>query len=348
MELWKSSLMKQGRKMILIILVCIVTLGIAICIGSVSLYPKDILLVIGHKVWNLTLPETMSATKVSILWDIRIPREITAFLVGGALAVSGSVMQSILKNPLASSYTLGVSSGASLGAALVIGGLIQIPISPFFALPLVGFLFGLATVFVAIFLSNRFHTGLHSPTVILVGIVLSLFINAILTVISALKRDSMQQLINWQMGSFSSRGWSHVMVILPITIIATIFIFYFHKEMDILTFGTETAQTMGVNTGRVKFILLILSTILTGTAVCFTGVIGFVDLIAPHIVRKLFGPSHKYLIPMSILLGGAFMTISDTIARTILSPLELPVGAVTALIGAPFFAYIFFHKGGKG
>lgn len=336
----------KHRRIILVVMVCIFTLGITICIGSVPISLMDIVRVAGYKLFDLPLPDHISGTMVSILWDIRIPRGITAFFVGGALAVSGSVMQSILRNPLASSYTLGVSSGASLGAALVIAGVIQIPLSNFLTLPFVGFLFGFLTVILAVLMANKFDTGLHNPTVILIGMVLSLFITAILTLISALRRESMQQLVYWQMGSFSARGWKHVMVVVPVALIVTVFIFWFHKEMDILTFGEEAAMTMGVDTKKTKFILLILSTILTGTAVCFTGIIGFVDLIAPHVVRKIFGPDHKYLVPMSGLLGGAFMAISDTVARTILSPLELPVGAITALIGAPFFAYIYFHKRG--
>lgn len=339
--------MKNSYKISIVILVCLCALGIAICVGSVFIQPREVLQVMGFKLFKLPYTKEFNKTIVSILWDIRTPRAINSFFVGAALAVSGSVMQSILRNPLASSYTLGVSSGASLGASLVISGIIQIPLSNFFTLPLVGFIFGLLTVLLAVFLANKFDIGLHNSTIVLIGMVLSLFVNAVLTLISALKRENMQQLIYWQMGSFSSRGWAHAAILVPVTILMIIIIVRDRRELDILTFGEEAATTMGVNTKAVKLRLLIFSTLLTGVAVCFTGIIGFVDLIAPHVVRKLFGPEHKYLIPISALFGGAFMAIADTVARTILSPLELPVGAITALIGAPFFAYIYFRKRGN-
>lgn len=339
--------MKNKNKLLIVIVACMISLISAICIGSVSLTPLDVLKVFGLKLFHIPiLGENFNNVTISILWDIRIPRAICSFFVGAALAVSGSVMQSILRNPLASSYTLGVSSGASLGASLIITGIISLPFSSYLAMPIVGFVFGLGTVLLAVYLANRFDTGLHNPTIILIGMVLSLFVNALLTLISALRRENIQQLVYWQMGSFSSRGWKHADIIVPVTILLSIIILAYAKEMDILTFGEETAYAIGVDTKKVKLRLLILSTILTGTAVSFTGIIGFVDLIAPHMVRKLFGPDHKYLIPCSALIGGAFMAIADTTARTILSPLELPVGAITALIGAPFFAYIYFRKRG--
>lgn len=336
--------MKTSKKLIIIFLVCIVTLGGAICIGSVRLSIIDIIRVLGYKLFHRNLPESFSPTTVAILWNLRIPRALCAFFVGAALAVSGSVMQSVLQNPLASSYTLGVSSGASLGAALVITGLIQLPISSFISLPIVGFVFGLGTVFLAVILTKKLDQGFQNQTVILVGMVLGLFVNALLTIVSALSKESLQLLITWQMGSFSSRGWKYVGILFPITGIATLLIMRYHKEMDMLTFGEDTAITMGVDTKKIKLKLFILSALLTGISVCFTGIIGFVDLIAPHVVRKIFGPNHKLLIPVSALFGGAFMMASDTVARTILSPLELPVGAITAIIGAPFFGYIYFRK----
>lgn len=336
--------MKTTKKIIIILLVCLVTLGGAICIGSVRLSLSDVMHVLLNKLFGIKLPETFASTTVAILWNLRIPRALCAFFVGAALAISGSTMQSVLQNPLASSYTLGVSSGASLGAAIVITGLISIPISSFILLPIVGFVFGLGTVFLAVFITKKLDQGFQNQTVILVGMVLGLFVNALLTIVSALSKESLQLLITWQMGSFSSRGWKYVAIIGPITAIASLFIMRYHKEMDMLTFGEDTASTMGVDTKKVRLKLFILSALLTGISVCFTGIIGFVDLIAPHVIRKIFGPNHKLLLPMSAIFGGAFMMVADTIARTVLSPLELPVGAITALIGAPFFGYIYFRK----
>src|SRR5690606_2126283 len=281
---------------------------------------------------------------ISIVWRLRIPRTILAFIVGGALAVSGTVMQSVLKNPLASSYTLGVSSGASVGAGIVIITGISIPVIGMFTLPVFGLIFGLLTVFFAVSFTARLDKNMSNNTIILVGMVFSLFINAILTLMSALGREHIQQLIFWQMGSFSSREWSSVLILMPIVIIGVIILMRYSRELDLMTFGEEQASAVGVETTKIKWILLGLSASLTGSAISFVGVIGFIDLIAPHVVRKIFGSSHKIVIPMSMFIGGAFMVICDLIARTIVSPSELPVGAITALVGAPFFAHVYFSK----
>ena len=146
------------------------------------------------------------------------------------------------------------------------------------------------------------------------------------------------------MGSFSGRDWSHVAILFPVVLLGCLALLLFTREMDIMTFGEEQAMAVGVELKKVKLTLIILSAVLTGTSVAFVGVIGFVDLIAPHVVRKLFGSTHRLVVPVSILFGGTFMTVADLLARTVISPSELPVGAITALVGAPFFAYIFFKK----
>ena len=330
-------------------MVCIsfVILVVGVVIGSVYVSPGDILSVMQHKIFGADLPDTIKPSTAAIVWNLRFPRALLAFIAGGALSVSGAVMQSVLRNPLASSYTLGVSSGASLGACIVIFSGLSIPFISIFTLPLMGFVFGLATILLAVAVASRLDGQMQNNTIILVGMVFSLFVNAATVLLSAMSREHMQRLIFWQMGSFSMKDWSTVFILAPIVIAGTIFIVHHHRELDIMTFGEEQAQTMGVNLKRVKWILLIAAAALTGSAIAFVGVIGFVDLVAPHIVRRLVGSSHKYVIPMSAVFGGAFMVVCDLVARTVVSPSELPVGAVTALIGAPFFAYIYFGKKSK-
>jgi iron complex transport system permease protein len=265
--------------------------------------------------------------------------------------MSGAVCQSILRNPLASPYILGVSSGASLGAGLIIISGIAIPLLGAFTLPLTGFVFGLLTVFFVAAFSSRIDKSMSNNTIILCGMVLSLFLNALLTMLSAIFSDDLRRIVLWQMGSFAMRGWSYVHMILPFMIIGVLGILRYTKEMDILSFGDEQAQSAGVETGALRKKLLALCAILTGGAVALSGVIGFVDLIAPHAARKISGSNHRYLIPMSFILGGSLMVVTDLIARTVISPSELPVGAITALIGAPFFAWIYFRRrrtGGGG
>lgn len=313
-------------------------------IGSVYVALPDALYITMHKLFGITLPDRIEPMTVSIFWNIRVPRALVSFFVGGALAVSGAVMQSLLQNPLASSYTMGVSSGSAVGAALIIISGIQTFALRSILLPLTGFIFALLTVFFVILFSSRIDRNIHSYTIILIGMVISLFVSAMLTLIAALFPDHSQQIYFWMMGSFSARNWSHVLIIIPVSIIVTFIIMLFSRELDIMTFGDDQAMSIGVNTRHKKILLIMLTALLTGVSVAFTGTIGFIDLVAPHAVRRIFGARHKAVIPMSFLFGGAFMSVMDLIARTLLSPREIPVGAVTALLGAPFFIILFFKK----
>ncbi|WP_283595259.1 FecCD family ABC transporter permease [Paraclostridium bifermentans] len=322
-------------------------ISIGTSIGSSNIHILDTMSIILNKVINLQLREGIEPKDISIIWSLRLPRVLLAFMVGGCLAVSGSVVQSILKNELASPYTLGVSSGASLGAGLVIVLGISIPFLGQLTLPLIGFLCGLITVYGVIVFSSKIDKTMANNTIILAGMVFSLFVNALLTTLTALFSEDIKSISLWQMGSFSMKGWSYVRVLIPFLIIGVIGVLRYTKEMDILTFGEEQAKAVGVDTNRVKKHLFIHSAILTGSAVALSGTIGFVDLIAPHMVRRVFGSKHKYVIPMSFVFGGSLMVITDLIARTIVSPAELPVGSITAIIGAPFFAYVYFSKGKK-
>ena len=281
---------------------------------------------------------------ISIIWKIRLPRAILAFIVGGALAASGAVMQSVLKNPLASSFTLGVSSGASLGAGLVIVSGFALPLFARFTLPAAGLLFGLLTVYLAVTFAEKVDKNMANNTIVLVGMVFSLFINAMLTLMIAMSKEHVQRLTFWQMGSFSLKEWGDVAILLPMVVIGVLILMRYVSELDIMTFGEEQAMAIGVDLQKMKWLLLGLSAALTGSAISFAGVIGFVDLVAPHVVRRVFGSSHRTVIPMSVLFGGSLMVICDLMARTLIPMSELPVGAITALIGAPFFAYVYLSK----
>jgi iron complex transport system permease protein len=292
---------------------------------------------------GIALPGHVKETTAAILWDLRLSRALLAFAAGAALSASGAVIQSVMRNPLASSYTLGVSSGASLGACLVIFYGASLPVASSASLPVMGFIFGLGTIFLALAVSGRLDGQMRNNTVILGGMVFSLFINAVTTLMSIMARDHAQQLLLWQMGSFSMRGWPPVYILMPVAVIGVLFITHYNRELDIMTFGEGPAMTMGVNLRVVKRVLLVAAAALTGAAIAFCGIIGFVDLVAPHIVRKIFGAPHRYAVPMSAVIGGAFMVLCDLAARIITPVGELPVGAVTAIIGAPFFAFVYFR-----
>ncbi|WP_024620945.1 FecCD family ABC transporter permease [Metaclostridioides mangenotii] len=330
------------------ILVSIAFAFFIICVGTslgssnISIYDTTVIII--DKIFNLPVQNHIDAKNISIVWKLRLPRVLLAFIVGGCLSISGAVVQSILKNQLASPYTLGVSSGASLGAGIVIITGLSIPIISGFTLPIVGFIFGLITVYSVIVFSNKIDKTMSNNTIILCGMVFSLFVNALLTTLTALFSNELKAVSLWQMGSFAMKGWLYVRLILPFFIIGTLGVLRYTKEMDILTFGEEQAKSVGVDTQSVKKKLFIFSSILTGGAVSLSGTIGFVDLIAPHVARKIVGSSHRYVIPMSFIVGGSLMVVTDLIARTIVSPSELPVGAITAIIGAPFFAWVYFKK----
>jgi len=335
---------QNNKAILLLILLTFLILCIGTSIGGANTSIKDILSIIVYKIFGIPLSKGIDNNDVAIIWNLRLPRVLLAFIVGGSLSVSGAVVQSVLKNPLASPYTLGVSSGASLGIGLLIVSGFSIPFMGKLTMPIVGFLCGIVTVFAIVKFSSIVDKGMSNTTIILSGMVFSLFFNAILTTITALYSENIKSIILWQMGSFSMKGWSYVKIGTPFFIMGITGVIFYCKEMDILSFGEEQAKSVGVDTRRIKRNLLVFSAILTGSAVALSGTIGFVDLIVPHLVRRMFGAKHRIVIPICIIFGGCFMVITDLVARTIIVPSELPVGAITALIGAPFFAYIYFKK----
>jgi len=324
-------------------------LVLGIGIGSVFIPIGDTLRILKSFLFGGSLPEAVDELYFGLVTGIRLPRAITAFLAGAALAVSGTVMQSVLKNPLASSYGLGVSSGAGLGAAIVMIYGAAAGWLGNFLLPVAGTLFGLASVAASMGMASRIDRNLSNNTIILSGMVISLFLNAMMNLLAAANPQYTHQILLWQLGSFSGRGWDAIGILAAVTLICVLFFQGHSREMDVMSFGDEQALSVGVDLKREKWLLIGVTALLTGTAVSFVGVIGFVDLIAPHVVRRFFGASHRWVLPMSALFGGGFMALCDLAGRTLASPNEIPVGSITALIGAPFFLYVYFasRKGGR-
>jgi iron complex transport system permease protein len=330
-------------KIIIAAVVSFILLCVSAGLGTSQISPIETLQVIVNNILHLQSTKIPESTAI-IIWKLRLPRVLLAFLAGGCISISGAVFQSVLKNQLASPYILGISSGASLGAGLVMAGSITLPILGAFTMPLAGFVFGLLTVFLVLVFSAKLDSSLSNNTVILCGMVFSLFVNAILTTLISLFREELKTLVIWQMGSFAMKGWLYVQLLIPFFVIGTVGILFKCREMDLLTFGEDEAASAGVAVEQVKKQLFFHGAVLTGSSVALSGTIGFVDLIAPHVARSIVGSNHRYVVPMSFFIGGALMTVSDLIARTVVSPSELPVGAVTAIIGAPFFAYVYFRK----
>lgn len=329
-------------KMILLAGVALVALLLGIGIGSVYVAPGDILAIISGRLFGTPLPEALPASYSAMVLNLRLPRVLLAFLTGAALAACGTVMQSVLQNPLASPFGLGVSSGAGLGAAIVIVSGLSVAGLGTFLLPSVSLLFALGTVFLTVWVASRLDRGMSNTTIILIGMVLSLFCSAIMNLLATTSPQNAQRLQLWQLGSFSMKEWSAVWVLGPVLAVVFLFFLCHARKLDVMSFGEEQARAMGVDLRKTKWILMIAIAVLTGTAVSFVGVIGFVDLIAPHVVRRWFGAVHRRVLPASALFGGTFLVLCDLAARTLASPREIPIGSITALLGAPFFLYIFF------
>lgn len=211
-----------------------------------------------------------------------------------------------------------------------------------FLMPAVSLIFALGTVLLVLFLSAKLDRGMSNVTVILVGMVISLFCNAVISLLATSSPAHAQRIQLWQLGSFSMREWSAVWALLPVTILISLYFLRYAEELDVMTFGEEQAQAMGVDLRKVKGRLMTAVAVLVGTAVAFVGIIGFVDLIVPHMARRFFGAAHRRLVPACALLGGTFLVLCDLAARTLTPPHEIPIGSITALLGAPFFLYLFF------
>ncbi|MDD5593960.1 MAG: iron chelate uptake ABC transporter family permease subunit [Candidatus Margulisbacteria bacterium] len=284
--------------------------------------------------------------KSEILWQIRLPRIILAALLGLLLSVSGVILQGILRNPLADPYVLGISAGGAIGAAVSIAAGAQFVIFGMSSVPVAAFVTSLLAVFVVYKLSQV--AGKTSPeTLILAGVALSAFCAAILSLIIILS-GNLQSIYFWLLGSLSSASWSNVVTVIPYTIFGVAVAYFFSKELNALLLGEEMAQTLGVDVERTRLMLIGTASLMTAAAVSVSGLVGFVGLIVPHFIRLLIGPNHRFLIPISALSGMLLLVVADTIARTILSPTEIPIGIIMALIGAPFFLYLLRRRRVEG
>ncbi|WP_175496231.1 FecCD family ABC transporter permease [Psychrobacillus psychrotolerans] len=288
------------------------------------------------------------AIATNIVWKIRMPRVVLAGLVGASLAIAGAAFQSLLKNPLADPYTLGVSSGASVGAVATLFFGISIPFLGIFTLPVFSMVGALVTMLLVISFAKLVDRGMKMETIILTGIIFSSFLGSVISLMIALTGEELRQIIGWLLGSVSMRGWSFVQMALPFVIIGTFLLWINRRELNAMLFGEERAKHLGVDVKKRKMMILIGGSMLTGTAVSVSGTIGFVGLVVPHMTRLLFGSDNRHVLPLSFINGASLLIICDLVSRTIISPTELPIGVITAFIGAPVFAFIFFKQRKKG
>jgi len=282
----------------------------------------------------------------TIIMQVRLPRVVLAVLVGAALALAGAGFQGVLRNPLADPYTLGVATGSSVGAAFIILFGLQMWIG-IWTVPAVSFATGLFTLFLVLRLA--YYKGrMELETLILAGVVIQAFFGSMVSFMVSLSKSAVNEIVFWMMGSLSMRGWNYTLIVLPYVVIGAIVLISLSRELNLFALGERQAMHLGVNVQRTKLIVLIISTLMTAAAVSVSGVIGFVGLVVPHLVRMITGPDNRIVVPVSAFVGGIYVLWSDTIARMALNPKEIPLGVVTAFIGAPFFAYLLWKRKAKG
>ena len=322
---------------------CALLLGLFI--SSVQFPIMTILHIVLEKSFGLGWLENIPRNEELIIWNIRLPRVLLALCVGASLSLAGAAFQGLLRNPLADPYTIGVSSGAALGAVFVLFFQFTIIGLGSFTLPVVSIISGFITLMIVFGLVRLSSRSLAIETIVLAGIIVGSFIGAFTSLLISLgDRDSMTQIMYWLYGSVGMRGWSHVQLVVPFMIVGTIILLMHYRELNALALGEEAADHIGVNVKRGKIMILIGASLLTGAAVAVSGSIGFVGLVIPHLVRLLTGPNHRHLLPLSMLFGGSFLILADLLARTIIAPRELPIGVITALIGAPVFAFLLIRE----
>ena len=276
----------------------------------------------------------LSSLQSAVLWELRAPRVVLGALVGASLATAGGAYQAVFRNPLADPYLLGAAAGAGLGATIAIVYAGAVP------LPLAAFAGATAAATGAYLLGRSAGEGSGTATLILAGVAVATFLTALQTLLLQQNTENVRAIYSWLMGRLSTSGWSDVVLVLPYAIVSVAVILAHRRLLDVLRVGDEEAAGLGVRVGRLRLLVVGAATLGTAAAVSVSGLIGFVGIIIPHAVRLLVGSSYRVVLPLSALFGAAFLVLADVVARTALAPAELPIGVVTACVGAPFFIVV--------
>lgn len=334
--------------MLILLILLLLSLGYSLGLGAVSLDKREIFFIILEKIVSylpgdvtITLPAgvKISDTSREIIINIRLPRVLLAALVGASLSVAGATMQGLFRNPLADPYIIGVSSGAALGATAAIVFGLTLGFAGFGAVPIMAFAGGLSTIALVYHISRQ-GNSVPVMTLLLAGIAIGAFLSAFVSLLIFFSGERMHQVVFWMMGGLGGARWSYLRVMLPYVLLGYGCIYFFARELNAMLLGEDTAHYLGIDAEKLKKIFLVAASLLVSAAVSTSGIIGFIGLVVPHIVRLLAGPDHRFLLPSSALSGAILLIGADTLARTIIAPTELPVGIITALLGAPFFLYL--------
>jgi iron complex transport system permease protein len=317
----------------------VLAMTVGVLVGPIELGLGSVVGSIGERLHVPGVSSSLTATEESILWEIRMPRVVLAALVGGTLALAGATYQGVFRNPLADPYLLGVAAGAGLGATLAIAylpdGLRGQELTPVTA-----FAGGAAAVTLTYVIGRSAGRERDAATLILAGVTVASFFTALQTFVQQQNADTLGVVYTWILGSIPSSGWSDVVLVLPYVAVAAAVMLAHRRVIDVLNLGDDEATSLGVDVRRTRLLLVAAATVGTAAAVAICGLIAFVGIIVPHAIRILVGTGYRALLPLSVIAGAGFLVLADVIARTALSPAEIPLGIVTAFFGAPFFALV--------
>lgn len=336
----------MGRKLLWWCLppVLLMTMLLCVCAGSVPLSPGETLQIL----WRGLTGTEAGGSGEAIILRVRLPRVLCVALTGASLSLCGAAMQGLLRNPLADGSTLGVSSGASLGAVLAIVLGMQFPGLPFAGTMVMAMLFAFGSLALILTLAYALDRSLATGTIILIGVVFSMFVSSLMNLLITFAGEKIKSITFWTLGSLSgSTNVNALTLLLALTVCGGVLL-ALGGALNAFALGEEQAQHLGVSVRRVKLTVMVAVSMLLGVCVSIGGTIGFVGLVIPHMVRLVLGPDHRRLLPASLLAGAVFLLLADLVGRTLLSPIELPIGVVTSLVGAVAFLVIFYRSRKRG
>lgn len=342
-KLYRNQRKKVFVCALLLIFALVAVLLLAVNTGVMKISVRDgAVIIISHVTGNSRMLNGIKENAVAVVWNIRLPRILCGMLAGFGLSISGVIFQSILQNPMADPYTMGISTGAAFGASLalfinVTYGLL-LPVTP------LSLVFALATLGVVIFLSNK-GGGMVTGNMIIAGMIVSAIFSSGISFIKMMAGENVSAIIFWLMGSLSAKSWSDVTLLAPVILICSVVAIYFSDRLNVMSLGEQQAQSLGVNVRFTRFIYLLLGAFITATCVSTCGIIGFVGLIVPHMIRFWLTADNRLLLPLSGLFGALLLSVADNVTRVI-GQGEVPVGVLTTLLGGPFFIYIFIKRRG--
>ncbi|SNX53227.1 iron chelate uptake ABC transporter family permease subunit [Thermoanaerobacterium sp. RBIITD] len=320
---------KYSVYFIITLIILLASLMLSASVGAAKIPLKELI--------NILLGSG-NPTNRMILMQLRLPRVVETAIVGMGLSVTGTFFQGLLRNPMADPYVLGISSGAALGATIAI--ILGIGL---FGLQFAAFLTALITIY-AVYMLSKKGTKVSMATMLLAGIAISAFMSSLISLMMLLHHDQMSQIVFWTMGGFSLITWSEVFYTTPVIIVGSTILYIYSRDLNAIITGEEIAEHLGIDTEKVKKVILIVGSIITASSVSAGGIIGFVGLIIPHISRLIVGSDNRVLVPYSAITGAAFLVLADTLSRIVLAPAEIPVGIITAAFGGPFFLYLLIKN----